>query len=62
MLASVELKKRENRDDKDFLQMNGYIPCSIYMVSVGKGGGGVGSGGCHYVSQFCQDTRTKKLA
>jgi hypothetical protein len=24
MLASVELKKRENRDDLDFLQMNGY--------------------------------------
>jgi hypothetical protein len=33
MLASVELKKRENRDDLDFLQMNGYIPCSIYIVS-----------------------------
>jgi hypothetical protein len=28
MLASVELKKRENRDDLDFLQMNGYVPCS----------------------------------
>jgi hypothetical protein len=28
MLASVELKKRENRDDLDFLQMNGCIPCS----------------------------------
>jgi hypothetical protein len=27
MLASVELKKRENRDDLDFLQMNGYVPC-----------------------------------
>jgi hypothetical protein len=26
MLASVELKKRENRDDLDFLQMNGYVP------------------------------------
>jgi hypothetical protein len=24
MLASVELKKRENHDDLDFLQMNGY--------------------------------------
>ena len=33
MLASVELNKRENRDDLDFLQMNGYIPCSIYIVS-----------------------------
>ena len=36
MLASVELKKRENCDDIDFLQMNGYVPCgiiSIYMVS-----------------------------
>jgi hypothetical protein len=33
MLASVELKKRENCDDLDFLQMNGYIPCSIYIVS-----------------------------
>jgi hypothetical protein len=34
-LASVELKKCENRDDIDFLQMNGYVPCgiiSIYMV------------------------------
>jgi hypothetical protein len=29
MLASVELKKRENRDDLDFLQMNGYVPCSM---------------------------------
>jgi hypothetical protein len=27
MLASIELKKRENRDDLDFLQMNGYVPC-----------------------------------
>jgi hypothetical protein len=25
MLASVELKKREIRDDLDFLQMNGYV-------------------------------------
>ena len=33
MLASVELKKRENHDDLDFLQMNGYIPCSVYIVS-----------------------------
>jgi hypothetical protein len=32
MLASVELKKRENRDDLDFLQMNGYLPCSIYSI------------------------------
>jgi hypothetical protein len=32
MLASVELKKRENRDDLDILQMNGYVPC-IYIVS-----------------------------
>jgi hypothetical protein len=34
MLASVELKKRENRDDLDFLQMNGYIPCSIYTQAL----------------------------
>ena len=33
MLVSVELKKRENRDDLDFLQMNGYVPGSIYIVS-----------------------------
>jgi hypothetical protein len=26
------LKKRENRDDLDFLQMNGYVPCSIYSI------------------------------
>jgi hypothetical protein len=32
MLASVELKKRENRDDLDFLQMNGYVPCGIYSI------------------------------
>jgi hypothetical protein len=32
MLASVELKKRENRDDIDFfLQMKGYLPCGIYF-------------------------------
>ena len=36
MLASVELKKRENRDDLDVLQMNGYIPCSIYIYYLGK--------------------------
>jgi hypothetical protein len=34
MLASVELKKRENRDDLDFLQMNGYVSCSIYSIKV----------------------------
>jgi hypothetical protein len=34
MLASVVLKKRENRDDLDFLQMNGYIPCSIHVYSI----------------------------
>ena len=34
MLASVELKKRENRDDLDFLQMNGYVPCGIYSIYV----------------------------
>ena len=34
MLASVELKKRENRDDLDFLQMNGYIPCGIISIWV----------------------------
>ena len=34
MLASVELKKRENRDDLDFLQMNGYVPCGIYSIQV----------------------------
>ena len=27
MLASVELKKRENHNDIDFLQMKGYLPC-----------------------------------
>ena len=32
MLASVELKKHENRDDLDFLQMNGYVPCGIYSI------------------------------
>jgi hypothetical protein len=26
------LKKRENRDDLDFLQMNGYVPCGIYSI------------------------------
>jgi hypothetical protein len=35
MLASVELKKRENRDDLDFfLQMNGYVPCGIISIWV----------------------------
>jgi hypothetical protein len=34
MLASVELKKRENRNDLDFLQMNGYVPCGIYSIYV----------------------------
>jgi hypothetical protein len=34
MLASVELKKRENRDDIDFFsQMNGYVPCGIQQNS-----------------------------
>jgi hypothetical protein len=34
MLASIELKKRENRDDLDFLQLNGYmyIPCGIISI------------------------------
>jgi hypothetical protein len=32
MVASVELKKRENRDDLDFLQMNGYVPCGIISI------------------------------
>jgi len=26
------LKKRENRDDIDFLQMNGYLPCGIISI------------------------------
>ena len=35
MLASVELKKRENRDDIDFfLQMKGYLPCGIYSICI----------------------------
>jgi hypothetical protein len=34
MLASVELTKRENRYDLDFLQMNGYVPCGIISISV----------------------------
>ena len=34
MLASVELKKRENRDDLDlFLQMNGLTYLVVYIVS-----------------------------
>jgi hypothetical protein len=33
MLESVELKKRENRDDKDFLQMKGYLPCTFQLSS-----------------------------
>jgi len=32
MLASVEFKKRENRDDIEFLQMNGYVPCGIISI------------------------------
>jgi hypothetical protein len=32
MLALVELKKRENRDDIDFLQMNGYVPCGFISI------------------------------
>jgi len=32
MPASVELKKHENSDDLDFLQMNGYVPCGIYSI------------------------------
>jgi hypothetical protein len=32
MLASVELKKRENRNDIDFLQMNGYVPSGIISI------------------------------
>ena len=34
MLVSVELTKRENRDDLDFLQMNGYVPCGIISIWV----------------------------
>jgi hypothetical protein len=34
MLESVELKKRENSDDLDFLQMNGYVPCGIISIWV----------------------------
>ena len=33
MLASVELGGRGGRDDLDFLQMNGYMPCSVCVVS-----------------------------
>jgi hypothetical protein len=32
MLASVELKKRENRDDLDIFQMNSYVPCGIISI------------------------------
>jgi hypothetical protein len=32
MLASVELNKRENRDDLDILQMNSYVPCGIISI------------------------------
>jgi hypothetical protein len=32
MLAFVELKKRENHDELDFLQMNGYVPCGIISI------------------------------
>ena len=32
MLASVELKKREIRDDLDFLQMKDYLPCGIIGI------------------------------
>ena len=31
---SVELKKRENHDDIDFSQMNGYEPCGIIGIQV----------------------------
>jgi hypothetical protein len=34
MLASVELKKREIRDDLDFLQMNGYVSSGILSIKV----------------------------
>jgi hypothetical protein len=34
MLGSVELKKRENRDDIEFLQMNGDVPCGIISIWV----------------------------
>jgi hypothetical protein len=34
MLASVELKKHENRDDIDCLQINGYVPCGIISIWV----------------------------
>ena len=32
MLASVEMKKHENRDDIDFLQMKGYLPYGIISI------------------------------
>ena len=28
------MKKRENRDDLDLLQMNGYVPCGIISIWV----------------------------
>jgi hypothetical protein len=34
MLAFVELKKRENRDDIEFLQINGYVPCGFNSIWV----------------------------
>ena len=34
MLASVELKKHENHDDIDCLQINGYVPCGIISIWV----------------------------
>jgi hypothetical protein len=33
-VLSVPLKKRENHDDIDFLQMNGYVPCGIISIWV----------------------------
>ena len=36
MLASFELKKRENRDDIEFLQMKVYLSCGIYSMNPGR--------------------------
>jgi hypothetical protein len=31
-LVTWQVLSRENRDDLDFLQMYGYVPCSIYSI------------------------------
>ena len=36
MLAAVELGERESRDDLDFLQMNGCVPCGMCGIWVEK--------------------------